>query len=243
MLVSLHAVSRFVQRYRPDLTEQAARPILTLLAASAELVGPTDGGNMYRAEMADGRRVSMVVRDDPHDGRVVVTVLPPSAEPMPAEEVDEVLEAFDRLNAPPRPSVVKRARVEPPAQEEAHPTPATPPKSLGKANAYWVEASRFEALERETERLRALAESPRLSLKRELERIRQHAERMSLDREVARDGLRIAVRALLEFDTEDAREALRKIASIEPGWVSDNFVTREPDMARVKARLELLRKK
>jgi hypothetical protein len=204
---SEHAVTRFIKRYRRDLSSGEARDELERLAAGARHMGPTVGGELYEVDYAasdGGSRIPFVVRRDPKVGDVIVTVLPPRATMPPAGELEEVVDAYRRLTGYDGADV-------------AHLSICAVRASSKTIAAAWAQAEMMRAKEAEASIRRDCAQRP----KTESTRLRDHAERLAAESRKMKLALKAMLRSALAGESVDA--ALAEVRAIDPGLLTPAF--------------------
>lgn len=237
--LSPHAVDRFIQRWRPHLCPPEAAEELRAIALGGLSVGPTVGGELWQADSVE--RVPFIIRRDPKVGPIVVTVLPPAASMPSADELEEVVAAYQRITA----------SVSTPngTRSSAPPKPAAP-TATAKSIAYeWLLVERARAKENEA-RLRKEAADlergrPRAGRPAELsaalqrlntaeqqrdaalctvERLRAALDLEDAETKKSRKALKPLLRALLATpENEVTRDALEAVRAIEPGFLVHAF--------------------
>ena len=199
-----HAIDRFIDRHAPDLSRAEARKYLEQTALKAVRLKEKTINGQAQWQIEDG--VVLVTKSD-NGENVCVTILPEPQHRGPGSEELEMMRQY----------------------AEAHPDtrPHRPlPPHLGLKRA---EHRQFFEMALSDRQLRKMLHIARLDASRskQQEKTKRHQDHQSLEVEKLRSLLRIALRALTGYDGTTNGEALEEVRSIEPNFLTDNFLAKK----------------
>lgn len=232
LLFTHHAVSRYVQRHARDLTPEEARDVLESEASSAVKLGVKSAKNDADEWEIPSLGLRLLVKPDARQGPteepqcVVLTVLPQRR----PQEDDYALIATLQAEAHAVFERVKAEREEVKARivvVRSQSKPRTPPISslLSKQEelAYTVKIAKLE--------LAAIERWACVLTTETREREKTLRTQLTSDSTLAltKASLRVAIRALVAIDNDEARGALSEIESVHPGFLSPEFWSKPQD--------------
>lgn len=96
MLITDHAADRFIQRLAPEMSRLDAKSVLRRASLRAQRMTSRTYAGQTMWSTDDARGAVLVVKHDPQQGQVVVTVLAPEYVADTAADEEEVIAAFAR---------------------------------------------------------------------------------------------------------------------------------------------------